>query len=421
MDADAFGAVSTGTAINGGARFMAAGVMSYSFGDDDFQPTSLSVRDANPMPRPVTNLRSPNDLRLGNFNMLRLCDTIGDNSKCECGDHGTPTEAELQLKLQRLSAYVGGVLKLPDVLGAEEVETLAVLQQLAAQLDQGYGAHYAAYLVDGHDPSGIDVGFLVNTDRVQVAQVTQLGGDVTWVDPGTGRTAYLHDRPSLLLEASKLGNNSFPFRMIVLHPKSPLGVDSGGAADCNRLKRFEQAKDIARSVQALQTDGKSGYEPLVVLGDFNAYPFTDGWADVVGAIAGTYDDSASRLDLGGSIVTPALRNAVDSVPANDRYSFLLTEQLGAIQGYQHAGSFDSGRDVPVAQVLDQALLDRQAQRCFPRFQYCRGDLDAPDQTLQDAAGHSDLSKAIGVSDHDGFILDLACHTAVPPVVLSRGR
>jgi hypothetical protein len=157
------------------------------------------------------------------------------------------------------------------------------------------------------------------------------------------------------------------------------------------------------------------------LGDFNAYPFTDGWADVVGAIAGTYDDSASRLDLGGSIVTPALRNAVDSVPANDRYSFLLTEQLGAIQGYQHAGSFDSGRDVPVAQVLDQALLDRQAQRCFPRFQYGRGDLDAPDQTLQDAAGHSDLSKAIGVSDHDGFILDLACHTAVPPVVLSRGR
>jgi hypothetical protein len=144
------------------------------------------------------------------------------------------------------------------------------------------------------------------------------------------------------------------------------------------------------------------------MGDFNAYPFTDGWVDVVGAIAGTYDDSANLLDLGGNIVKPALWNAVQSVPENDRYSFLFTEQLGAIQGYVRNGSRDSGRDVPVAQVLDQALLDRLAQHCFRRFQYGRGNLDAPDQTQDDAAGYTDVRKAIGVSDHDGFVLDLAC-------------
>ena len=408
MDADALGAVPEGTGINGGARFMAEGVMSYSFGDYDFQPTKLRILDPNTLPRPVGDLHNPHGLRVGNLNMLRLCDTDGSNSQYECGDDGTPSEADLKLKLERLSAYIGGVLKLPDVLSAEEVESQAVLQQLADQLAADYHVTYSAHLVDGHDPSGIDVGFLVRTDRVRVDQVTQLGGDVTWVDPGTGESDFLHDRPSLLLEATMLDRNGFSFRLLAVHPKSLIGVDSGADAPRNRAKRLEQAKDIARDVQALQTDAKSSYEPLVVLGDFNAYPFTDGWVDVVGAIAGTYDDSANLLNLGGNIVTPALWNAVESVPENDRYSFLFTQQLGAIQGYARNGSFDSGRDVPVAQVLDQALLDRLAQRCFRDFQYGRADLDAPDQTQRDAAGYTDVRKAIGVSDHDGFVLDLAC-------------
>lgn len=408
MDADALGAVPEGTGINGGARFMAEGVMSYSFGDYDFQPTKLRILDPNTLPRPVHDLHNPHGLRVGNLNMLRLCDTDGSNSQYECGDDGTPSEADLKLKLERLSAYVGGVLKLPDVLAAEEVESQAVLQRLADQLAVDWHVTYSAHLVDGHDPSGIDVGFLVRTDRVRVDEVTQLGGDATWIDPGTGQTDFLHDRPPLLLEATMLDRNGFSFRLMAVHPKSRIGVDGGADAPRNREKRFEQAKDIAQDVQNLQTDAKSAYEPLVVLGDFNAYQFTDGWVDVVGAIAGTYDDSANLLNLGGNIVKPTLWNAVQSVPANDRYSFIFTEQLGAIQGYTRNGSFDSGRDVPVAQVLDQALLDRLAQRCFRGFQYGRANLDAPDQTQDDAAGYPGVRKAIGVSDHDGFVLDLAC-------------
>ncbi|MEI7037186.1 Calx-beta domain-containing protein [Fulvimonas yonginensis] len=408
MDADALGAVPAGTGINGGARFVAEGVMSYDYGDYVFQPTTLRILDPATLPRPVDDPGNPHGLRVGNLNMLRLCDTDGGNSQYECGDHGTPTQAQLKLKLERLSAYIGGVLKLPDVLAAEEVESQAVLQRLADQLAQDYHVTYSAHLVDGHDPSGIDVGFLVRADRVRVEEVTQLGGDTTWVDPATGQSGFLHDRPPLLLEGTLLDRNGFSFRLLAVHPKSRIGVDSGTDAPRNRAKRFEQARDIARDVQNLQTDPKSAYEPLVVLGDFNAYPFTDGWVDVVGAIAGTYDDSANLLNLGGNIVRPALWNAVQSVPQNDRYSFLFTEQLGAIQGYARNGSYDSGRDVPVAQVLDQALLDRLAHRCFRRFQYGRGNLDAPDQTQDDAAGYGDLRKAIGVSDHDGFVLDLAC-------------
>ncbi len=407
VDADALGAVPNGTGYNGGSKFTATGVMSYDYGDYELWPTQIQVTHDNAMPRPVDDRVGQGTLRLGNLNLLRLCDTVAGNTTYTCGDRGEPDAAELAVKLQRLSQYIGGVLKRPDVLSVEEVENIGVLQQLADQLNGDWGTQYVPYLVEGHDPSGIDVGFLVRSERVMVTGIQQLGGDTTWTDPASGQTAYLQDRPPLLLEGRLRGHGSFAFHVLAVHPKSRIGVDSGSSADRNRLKRFEQAKETAQFVQNLQTDPRYRNMPLIVMGDFNAYPFTDGWTDVVGAIAGTYDDSANLLDLGGNIVSPSLWNAVDSVPGNDRYSFLFTEQLGQIQGYTSAGSRDSGRDVPVAQVLDQALLNIVARHYFMRFEYGRGNIDAPDQTQYLDASASGLDKAVGVSDHDGFVLDLA--------------
>jgi len=142
------------------------------------------------------------------------------------------------------------------------------------------------------------------------------------------------------------------------------------------------------------------------VGDFNAYQFSDGWVDVVGLVSGRYKDSENLLKLGQNIVRPALWNAVESVPENDRYSFLFTENFGEIQGYTNAGSGNSGRQVPTVQVLDHALLNRAAAFRFLRMQYGRADLDAPAQTEADAANAADWTKAIGASDHDGFVVDL---------------
>ena len=144
----------------------------------------------------------------------------------------------------------------------------------------------------------------------------------------------------------------------------------------------------------------------MVVGDFNAYQFSDGWVDVVGLVSGTYKDSENQLKLGRNLVRPALWNAVETVPANDRYSFLYTEQFGPIQGYTPAGSGNSGREVPTVQVLDHALLNPIARLRFLKMQYGRADIDAPVQTEAYAATATDYRKAIGVSDHDGFVVDL---------------
>jgi len=62
--------------------------------------------------------------------------------------------------------------------------------------------------------------------------------------------------------------------------------------------------------------------------------------------------------------------------------------------------------VPTHQVLDHALLNTVARGLFLRMEYGRGNLDAPVQTLDDAASATGVKKAMGSSDHDGFVVDL---------------
>ena len=393
MNTADFGAVPANTPFNAGSRFKATGVVSYDFGAYTLIPSQFNLTQAAPIPAPV-NAQPAVAVRVGAFNMERFCDATFDTTFTCSGGSSESTPAEVQTKTERLSAYVGGVLKLPDVLSVEEVETLPLLQGLAKQLGDDYHVGYDAYLMPGHDPSGINVGFLVRRDHVRVLSVKQLAADETWDDGGN--TAFIHDHPPLLLTAQA---GLMRFQMIAVHTKARQNVDSTGSkADRDREKRFLQAKSIATQVQQLQR--KNPLQPLVVVGDFNAYQFSDGFVDMVGLIQGKYDNNQNLLKLdGGNIVRPALWNAVDSVPENDRYSFEFTQNFGNIQGY-------SPRKVPTYQVLDHALLNLPARLRFMRMQYGHADLGAPVQTLDDAATAPGIEKAVGASDHEGFVIDL---------------
>jgi predicted extracellular nuclease len=398
MNTADYGAVPVNTPFNAGTTFRAEGVMSYAFGAYTFIPTKVTVKKAAELPRPVDS-RAFYAVRVGALNTERFCDTNFNTTFTCSGGDTEPTADEVKLKTQRLSAYIGSVLKLPDILSVEEVKSLTVLQGLAKQLGDDYPAQYTAFLQEGHDPSGINVGFLVRTDRVRVLDVRQLGADEAWQDQGS--TAFIHDHPPLLLTAevpSIIGR--MRVNVISVHPKARQNVDkTGTTADRDREKRFLQARSLATQVQAIQTDRKNLLAPLLVVGDFNAYQFSDGFTDVVGLISGRYDDSQNLLKLGKNLVRPTLWNAVDSVPANDRYSFLFTENFGNVQG-------QAPRSVPTHQVLDHALLNTVARGLFLKMQYGRGNLDAPVQTLDDSATATDAKKAIGSSDHDGFVVDM---------------
>ncbi|MBL0163618.1 MAG: lamin tail domain-containing protein [Xanthomonadales bacterium] len=403
LDADALGAVAPNTPITGGSRFSSTGVLTYNFGDYEVWSTAFTVTEANTIPRPVKAGQLGAELRIGSFNMLRFCDTVA-NTTFTCGNGGEPNAAELTLKVSRLSDYVGNVLELPDVLGVIEVENITVLQMLADRIATDSGVTYTAYLEEGNDGGGIDVGYLVRADRISNVVITQLDKAEMWIDPRDGQPANLHDRPSLKLEGTFNGQ---PFATIVIHPKSRSCVDAPGGSSCtqadvdrNRLKRFTQGKSIAARVQQEQVAQPN--RPLLVIGDFNDYQFSDGFVHITGLIEGHYDDTKNVLHLGApNIVNPPLWDAVNSLPANEQYSFLFTEQFGAILGYTASGSFDKGRDVPIMQVLDHALLNDAARAWFVDFEYGRADLDAAD-AVENAS-----TTAVGVSDHDGLVVRLA--------------
>ncbi|HVH32823.1 MAG TPA: Calx-beta domain-containing protein [Tahibacter sp.] len=413
LDADYFGAVPVDTPLVGNTRFTATGVLGYDFGDYELWATELNLTSAAAVPRPVRDSHGNTDLRIGAFNMLRFCDTTNNGTGSDPCLAPTPTQAQFDAKVARLSAYIKDVLKLPDVLGTEEVENLTVLQALAAKLTTDSGVPYTARLEEGNDIGGIDVGFLVRTDRVTINTVTQLGKTMTWNDPTGSPTALLHDRPPLLLEASFIGGSgSVPFAVMVVHPKSRSCVDAPTGASCvqadvdrNRQKRFLQGKYHAEQIQAFQQAHPGTI--LTVVGDFNDYQFSDGWTHMVGAMEGRYDDAANLLDYAGNtVVNPPLWNAVMSLPENDRYSFTFTENFGVFQGF-------NTRDVPTLQVLDHGLLSATARSLFAGFDYGRADNDAPAEwerqcnLVPTPAPPACPHPAIGVSDHDGFVFVLA--------------
>ncbi len=400
MNADAFLSAFANRAINGGSTFSGEGVISYNFGDYQFLPTTLNLDYDAPMPRPVADAGDPSILRIGDFNVERFCDDISDASETyECSGGAVPSTADYQLKTARLSAYIGDVLKLPDVIALQEAENISTLQALADQIDTDYGVTYTPQLIDGHDPSGIDVGYLVNSARVQLVDVSQLASTETWDDGGTNH--FIHDHPPLLLKGVFKGaglNQSF--MLITVHMKARSKVDNGGAAsDRDREKRLRQAYSLAEQVQQLQAEVANNGIPLTVLGDFNDYEFSDGFVDITGMISGRYDFAANLWDLSDiglpdqNVVNPRLWNAGYSLSDNERYSYLYTENFGNIQGF-------GPRKLPTNQVLDHALLNDAAQASFINMQYGRADQDAADEVERTSVG------VIGVSDHDGFVLKL---------------
>lgn len=425
MDADYLLPANAGLGIAGGTRFSAVGIIGFDFGDYEFWPTQLDfVAGSNQVVKPVP-AAGPDELTIGSFNAFRFCDAIAGNTISTCAATVTlETDANRVIHERgQVSAYIRQVLRSPDVVGMQEVENLAILQALATQIAADGGPAYQAYLVEGNDVGGIDVGYLVNPARVSVVSVEQRLDDVTWNDPSGSPTATLHDRPPLLLTADYVGNGvPFRFQVINNHTRSRGGVETGDA-ESNRVraKRFLQGKTIAELVQQLQTGPGTAGIPLLVIGDHNAYQFTDAFVDVVGLVAGTYrndentcspNNGVTDCELPGdqNIVVPAMTNSVLLLDADEQYSYNFTENFGAIQG-------STGRDLAVNQVLDHALFNVAAQPFVTGMAFGRANVDAPVQRFRVCNYRFRDATACpqgpgtwvptGSSDHDGLVIYLS--------------
>ena len=348
LDADKLGLPNP--LIAAGSGFSATGVIGFEFGGYELWPTELSVTDAI-VPVPV-RARVAGETTIGSLNLFRAC---------ESGD-------DCAARLAKLSGYIIDVLRSPDILAVQEAMGLGTLQALADQVAIDDSAvQYMPYLIVGNDVGGINVGFLVRGDRVEIDSVMQLGAGEIFDYDGSK----LHDRPPLLLEGHYTANGrDFPLAVMVVHNRSLNGIEGERV----QLKRLTQAESIAAMVQSFQVANPQ--TPLTVVGDFNAFEFTDGYVDAVGHIKGSFNPAES-LHYGADLVSPDLINQVDLLDPSQRYSFI----------YQ--GS---------AQALDHALTSAAAAPWVRGMAYGRGNADAATDLLNDGA------TLLRSSDHDGLVV-----------------
>ena len=358
----------------GGDQFTATGVLSFEFGDYELWPTELEITPAE-LPRSVRP-REEDELTVASLNVLRLFDSVDD-----AGDDPLPEPEDVARQIHKLALHIRGVLDCPDVVGVQEVENQSVLEELAAELlSLDERCTYAARLLEGNDRGGIDVGYLVGS-RLVIEDVVAWGAQERLAFDGS----LLHDRPPLRIDLRLDGPSSGTsprFTLINLHQRS-LGGITGSEGERVRAKRLAQAQSVAEKVQALQLSDPD--LPVIVLGDLNAFQFTDGLVDVVGQIAGAPDVDNTLL-VGPDLVSPDLVLSSDWLTEDERYSFLFRGN---------------------AQLLDHALLNRAAVEWVSGIEMGRGNADVP-VWFQDVS-----DSPLRASDHDGLVVYLAPGTTQP--------
>ena len=333
--------------ISSGTTIEATGVIFEA--EEGFWLTLPNEYTATP-PETLTPVRdqTDNEFTVGSLNALQLF----------------ASASNVDTRLDKLSLYIVQQMKLPDILALQEVGSLGVLQELAYQIElREPGTSYQAYLLPGED--NINLGYLIK-DKIQNVEVTQLGKNEVFTFGGL-----LHDRPPLLLEATLPTIPLTTIRVLNLHMRSLLGIE-GSSSSFVRNKRHQQGISVANMVEELREEGN-----LIVLGDINAFEFSDGYVDVVNQITGASSLGAQLMPI--DIVDPPLINAVDLLPVSERYSFVF-------QGNP--------------QVLDHCILGDLTELQYAGMEYARGNAD------YSWAYYTNAFLPQRCSDHDGFVLYL---------------
>lgn len=367
-----------------------SGVMDFSFGNPEIilDATNHPVVTGGMTVQPVPT-QAGNEFTIASFNMERFY-----NDKADADNPGssavTVTTAAYQRRLAKASLAIRNVLNMPDIIGTQEIENLAVLTDLANKISADAVAAgqpdplYVPYLFLANDGTAINTGFLVKSTRVNTLNVEQLGLTTTFTN-SQGNQAILNDRTPLVLHAGiKRGGTApdYPVTVISVHQRSLINVDDPTSTGATvRLKREAQAEYLAQLIQGYQAAG----EHVVTVGDYNAFEFSDGFVDAIGVTKGAPVPASQ-------VVTPPVAGLANP-PLVDLVTLLPADQR---QSYVETGS---------AQVLDHVIVTSDLVPTNTRLVYAHIDSDWPLVLLNDATSPN------RISDHDPAV----AYFTVPPV------
>ncbi len=327
-----------------GSTVNATGIMSQGFfGQYEFLATEADFQSNNT----TINARERNsdEITIGCINALFLNSDIN--------------------RVQKMADYIVDKMKTPDIIAFQEVLGINVLENIADRVEASVPEiEYSAYLVSS---GSISLGYLV---RNTLTNVTANPLGVTEEVSTTGWT--LHDRPPYLLEAKINTPIPTPISLINVHIRSLNGI-TGSDANFVRTKRHEQAISIANMVKDRQD------ENLFVLGDFNAFEFSDGYVDVINQIMGTPSEGA-LFPVVPVLEQPMVNLTKDFIAPDQQYSYIFRGN---------------------SQILDHCLAVQELDNLsVNEVIYIRNNADFYSEYLEN------FNTSLRVSDHDGFVIYL---------------
>jgi len=270
-------------------------------------------------------------------------------------------------RLNKLARHIVDVWKGPDIIAFQEMGGRNEMEDIkAAVLSLDATLDYEVWIFE----SGADIYNAYMTRKtISKIEVEELGVFETLTIGGRK-----HDRPPLLLNAEINSKGRQNISILNLHIRSLNGIE-GNSSNFVRTKRHEQAVSITEMIRDLQMQDRN----VIVLGDFNAFPFSDGYVDVVNQIMGT-PSLGAQFEVDDSILEAPLTNiSVSLTRPEESYSYVFRGNT---------------------QMLDHCLAGALDNMEVADFQYNRGNADSPELNLVNDTND------FRISDHDGFIVYL---------------
>ncbi|MCB8927253.1 MAG: lamin tail domain-containing protein [Ardenticatenaceae bacterium] len=141
------------------------GPLAYTFGNYKIEPIAVPDVAAMNRPLPIIRAANENELSIATFNVENLFDLVTPHPSSP----PIPTVFEYRNKLEKIAQTIVA-MGAPTIIGLQEVENLDILQDLVEEeAIAEFG--YEPFLIEGNDSRGIDVGYLVRSDRATVESV----------------------------------------------------------------------------------------------------------------------------------------------------------------------------------------------------------------------------------------------------------
>ncbi|MCD4803948.1 MAG: lamin tail domain-containing protein [Anaerolineales bacterium] len=287
------------------------GPLAYTFGNYKIEPTadfSVATKQST-----VTNLEPLDEgyFSIMTWNVENLFDFVVPHPSSP----PLPSVSEYKRDITKVADTIL-MTGLPTIIGFQEVESLEVLEDIAAHsLLVEY--HYQPVLIEGTDSRGIDVGYLVRGDQVKILDQVQ------YPSPGN-----ITSRPPLLVKIQAGGEGTSPLYILNNHFTSMSGGEL--ATEPRRNAQADWNLQIALEILNYNPDAY-----LAVIGDLNSY----------------YKSlPLETLQEGG------LSSVFDTLPPEERYT------------YVYEG---------VSQVLDHILINEALKDLLVRVEVLHSNADFP--------------------------------------------